>query len=340
MDRTRLLDMEERIRPVRAAAMGILAVALLIAAPTFGLWTLVPLIFAAVLFEIADRYLPKTERPEYVLFAAWAGSIVTIGAAVALTGGPISATLCWLALPVVTLSARFSLRGVYVGVGFALAMVLIVGFGADAQAVIDEPTLVVAPAALVLAIAALSTALMSSDLEHRGKAVMDPLTGMLNRKALDDRALEIAQQSEIRGDPVGMIVGDIDGFKEVNDSLGHAAGDAVLRDVAYVLRRQLRAFDLSYRIGGEEFLVLLPGADVPEATELAEKLRGAIDDATFVEDRRLTMSFGVAASECGSRFNRDTVFRDADASMYEAKRAGGNLVRAAGAPAPVPQAVG
>src|SRR6185369_11918265 len=112
MDRERLLDMEERIKPVRRVAMGILAVSLLAAGPWIGWWTLLPLAAAAGFFAIADARLERSERPEYNMFAAWVGSEVMIAAAVALTGGPTTATLSWLAIPIVTLSARFSLRGV------------------------------------------------------------------------------------------------------------------------------------------------------------------------------------------------------------------------------------
>ena len=69
------------------------------------------------------------------------------------------------------------------------------------------------------------------------------------------------------------MVGDLDHFKGVNDALGHAVGDAVLADVAYTIRKQLRAFDLAYRLGGEEFLILIPGADSKRAVVLAERLR-------------------------------------------------------------------
>ena len=102
---------------------------------------------------------------------------------------------------------------------------------------------------------------MRSDLEHRDEVVLDQLTGMLNRSALDRRIGELEQQSRLTGDPVAVIIGDLDRFKEVNDTRGHAVGDAVLRDVAYTIRKRLRAFDFAYRIGGEEFLILVPGAD-------------------------------------------------------------------------------
>src|SRR5215210_390256 len=326
MDRERLLDMEERIKPVRAVALGILALALLAGAPWVGWWTLVPLVFAAGLFVVADRMLESSERPEYILFGAWALSEVTISAAVALSGGPAVATLSWIAIPVVTLSARFSLRGVIVGVALAIACLVAVAFGSDAQAVIDQPPLVMAPLALILAMAALSTALMRSDVEHRGEAVIDSLTGMLNRKALANRVSELTQQSEVSGERVGVIIGDLDHFKSVNDSKGHAAGDAVLIDVAYALRKQLRAFDLAYRIGGEEFLFLVPGSDLEESTRLAKLLRRTVAAGSFGDGQTLTMSFGVCTSTPGEPFDYERTFTAADSALYEAKSLGRNRV--------------
>ena len=129
---------------------------------------------------------------------------------------------------------------------------------------------------LVICTAILSTALMRSDVYHRGETVIDPLTGMLNRKALASRVAELEQQSLVSGEPIGLVVGDLDRFKEVNDSCGHATGDAVLKEVAYAMRKELRAFDLAYRLGGEEFLVVLPGADSDTSALLAERLRDVL----------------------------------------------------------------
>ena len=131
------------------------------------------------------------------------------------------------------------------------------------------------------------------------------------------------------GEPVGMIVGDLDHFKAVNDTAGHTTGDAVLRDVAQLLRTQLRAFDLAYRIGGEEFLVLLPGSGLTQSGVIAEQLRRAVAVATFGGEQRLTISFGVAASEPGGEFDYPAVFATADAALYEAKDDGRNRVRGA-----------
>jgi diguanylate cyclase (GGDEF)-like protein len=326
LDRERLLDMEERIKPVRKVAMGMLALVLVASGPWIGWWTLVPLAFAGAGFELADRRLSRSERPEYLMFAAWVGSEVMIALAVALTNGPESATLAWLAIPVVTLSARFSTRGVVLGVAIALALTIAVAFATHAAEVLDNPPLVLAPTALIVAVAALSTALMKSDLHHRNASIIDPLTGLLNRKALRHRVAELTEQSRLSGEPVGMIVADIDHFKQHNDTLGHAAGDGVLKDVAYSFHKQLRAFDLAYRIGGEEFLILLPGADSASCLELAGELREGIASQSFEQGTRLTMSFGVSASPPGTAFDYETVFASADQALYEAKERGRNLV--------------
>jgi diguanylate cyclase (GGDEF)-like protein len=304
----------------------VLALALVACGPWLGWWTLAPLAVAGVLFGIADKHMAGMRRPEYLMFAAWAGSEAIIAVSVALTGGPTVATMSWLAIPIVTLASRFSDRGIAVGVATALGLLLAVGFGVDAHAVLHDPTLVIAPAALIGAVTMLSVALMQSDVEHRSRAVIDELTGMLNRTALAMRVEELAQQSALTGDPVGVVVADIDRFKQINDAHGHGKGDAVLRDIAYLMRKELRAFDLAYRLGGEEFLVLLPGADLGQATAVAGQLREAVEGETIGGEIDVTISCGVGASSPGSPFEYETVFSAADAALYEAKRSGRNRV--------------
>jgi diguanylate cyclase (GGDEF)-like protein len=337
--RERMLDMDRRIKPVRERSFAVIAVTLLICGPWLGWWTIAPLAVAGVLFKLADDMLERVRRPEYMLFTAWAGSQLMIEVSVALTGGPRSPAMAWFAIPVVTLSARFPARGVILGLSVTLALMVSVAFGVDTAAVLAHPPLLLMPLALTIAVAILSTALMRSDVKHRSEAVIDQLTGMLNRNSLAERTLELAHQSERTGQPVGLIVGDLDYFKAVNDSHGHATGDAVLQDVAYVLRKQLRAFDLAYRIGGEEFLVLLPGADVEHASRMAERLREAVAACTVAAGLHVTMSFGVSASGAGSRFDYKRVCADADAALYEAKRAGRNRVCVPAGAVGVPLAV-
>jgi diguanylate cyclase (GGDEF)-like protein len=139
------------------------------------------------------------------------------------------------------------------------------------------------------------------------------------------RAQELAEQSSVTGDPVAMIVLDLDHFKEVNDTHGHPTGDAVLRDVAYLIRKELRAFDLAYRLGGEEFLVLLPGSGEPAAIEVAERLREAVASCGSA-GVGITISCGVASSAPGNAFDFDGVFARADFALYNAKRSGRNRV--------------
>ena len=324
-DRGRLLDMEARLRPARALTFAILVLSLVATGPTLGWWPLLCIPPAALGFAVADALMPRVARPEYVMFAAWVMSELVIAGAVALNGGPTVPTMSWLAIPVLTLSSRFSMRGVLAGVAISLILVLAVAFGVDAHAVLASPALVIAPLALVVSVAILSIPLMHSDMEHRSDAVIDPLTGLLNRKALTTRIPELVQQSEITGEPIGLIVADLDRFKTVNDTHGHTVGDAVLKDTAYLLRKHLRAFDLAYRLGGEEFLILLPGSDVQVAAELAERLREVIARET-VGGLQITISLGVDASTRGEPFDYPAAFAQADAALYRAKQNGRDQV--------------
>lgn len=128
-----------------------------------------------------------------------------------------------------------------------------------------------------------------------------------------------------------MIVGDIDRFKSVNDTHGHATGDAVLSELAYIIRSQLRAFDPAYRIGGEEFVTLLLGERAGDALALAERIRAAVC-AQPIAGLPITISFGVAASGDGEPFRWNDAFQSADRALYEAKRTGRNRVCGAGHP--------
>ena len=181
--------------------------------------------------------------------------------------------------------------------------------------------------ALIMGIAILSTALMSSELQYREQSVVDPLTGLLNRKALEHRVQELSHQSQTADAPIGLVSCDLDHFKRVNDTAGHPTGDVVLEQVAGVIRDQLRAFELAYRIGGEEFLILIPGLGLPETAELAERLRRAVAEHVYAKGIRVTMSLGVTTSTAGPELDFRSLWEDVDAALYEAKREGRNQVR-------------
>ena len=173
-------------------------------------------------------------------------------------------------------------------------------------------------------------------MKQRDAAVLDPLTGLLNRKALEARALELEQQAQLTGGSVALIACDLDNFKDVNDGHGHDRGDAVLRSFAYQVRKSLRSFELIYRLGGEEFLVVLPAAGLEEGLLVAERLRHTIEE---VEPGRLraTASFGVSAG-AGREVVYDRLFKVADEALYDAKAAGRNCVMPAGPEKPLPVA--
>jgi diguanylate cyclase (GGDEF)-like protein len=330
-DRVRAVDMEERLRPFRKASFVALAAALILSGHWLGWWTLIPLGIAVVGFQVVDRQLATAPQPELTIAAAWVLSELTIAASIALTGGPRSPGVAWLVIPLVTLPARFNGKPVAAGVGLVSALLLVTTFGVDSGYILDHPQTIVMPIALLVAVALLSSALMKSDLEHRSSSVIDPLTGMLNRNALLTRVGELRQQASILREPVALIVGDLDNFKAINDGHGHAAGDAVLKDVAYRIRKTLRAFDLAYRLGGEEFLIVLPGGDREQAAAVAETLRRAIADIP-VAGLLVTISFGVSASAPGE-FEYDAVFAEADLALYRSKQEGRNRVRVTAAPA-------
>jgi len=327
-DRERALDMESRLRPWRSATLLTIAAALVIGGPWVGWWTLVPLAVVAVVFALTQRQLESSPRTEHRMFLAWFLSEVAIAAGVALSGGPRSAAVGWLALPIVTLGARFGKQGVTAGVALTSVLLLAVTIGVHPDYAIQHPPSFVFPFALLVGAALLSVALMESDRHYRSASVIDPLTSMLNRNALRSRVSELSHQAVVIRQPIAVLVADVDAFKQINDEHGHDAGDAVLRDLAYRIRKRLRAFDLAYRLGGEEFVILLPGADAEQAVGVAEELRSMVADEP-VGGLEVTMSFGVAVSDPGS-FDYDSLFRIADRALYAAKRQGRNQVTLAG----------
>src|SRR5215213_5762204 len=158
--RDRLLEMGGRMRPVRSLAFGLEAVALLACGPWLGWWTIFPLAWAVIGFATADRLMARMRRPEYAYAGAWLNAQAMIAISAAVTGGPGSPVVAWLAIPVVSLAARFTTRGVIAGVGLTLLLVLAATVGVDAGAVADAPQTVVLPAVLVVSIALLGSALM------------------------------------------------------------------------------------------------------------------------------------------------------------------------------------
>jgi diguanylate cyclase len=160
---------------------------------------------------------------------------------------------------------------------------------------------------------------------HAVEARTDALTGLANRRALDDELARQEAEFQQSGKTFSVIMGDVDHFKRFNDTHGHQAGDEVLRRVANVIRQSVRDLDIVARYGGEEFAVILPGTTAADAQAGAERVRQAIDAARFQygsAELRVTASFGIA--ELQRNEATDAMIQRADAALYSAKKAGRN----------------
>jgi diguanylate cyclase (GGDEF)-like protein len=160
------------------------------------------------------------------------------------------------------------------------------------------------------------------------QALVDDLTGIANRRQCEDAMTVEIARAERLGTTLTLVLADLDGFKTVNDAHGHAVGDDVLRKFSAALRATVRDSDLAGRWGGEEFLLLLPGADATGGALLADRVREAFSERSFVgrdgETVTVTCSFGVAQHRPGG--DERELFAAADRALYRAKRAGKNRV--------------
>jgi diguanylate cyclase (GGDEF)-like protein len=160
------------------------------------------------------------------------------------------------------------------------------------------------------------------------QALVDGLTGIANRRQCEEALTAEIARAERLGTPLTLMLADLDDFKAVNDVHGHAVGDDVLREFAAVLRATVRESDLAGRWGGEEFLLLLPGADGIGGAQLAERVRASLSERSFLgrdgEVVAVTCSFGVAQHRPGD--DERELFADADRALYRAKRDGKNRV--------------
>lgn len=167
---------------------------------------------------------------------------------------------------------------------------------------------------------------LDQGMEH---AITDPLTGLHNRRYMEGHLGTLVAQSVQSGRSLSVLVADIDFFKKVNDTFGHDAGDNVLREFATRLRRNTRGIDLACRLGGEEFVIIMPDTDLTRALQVAERVRACIaaDQFQVNADSMLavTASVGVATLE-RQEDTPETLFKRADLALYAAKREGRNRV--------------
>jgi two-component system cell cycle response regulator len=167
---------------------------------------------------------------------------------------------------------------------------------------------------------------------HRLEALAqtDPLTQLVNRRALTIRLVTEMERVRRYNAPLAMLLVDLDHFKLINDTYGHLAGDDVLFSVASVLQRAVRSVDTVARYGGEEFVIVLPETGKQGAMAFAERLRDRLASQRFTisgcQDIRVTASIGVATYPTAGLDSAEDLFRAADAALYRAKGSGRNLV--------------
>jgi diguanylate cyclase (GGDEF)-like protein len=160
------------------------------------------------------------------------------------------------------------------------------------------------------------------------QAVRDPLTGLFNRRYLKDTLEREVARAKRENQPIGIMIMDIDQFKNINDRYGHDAGDKMLQEIGKKLLAHIRAEDIVCRYGGEEFVIVMPGASMGVAFERAESIRRMVDELFVpyeMEQMHVTISLGVAAYPVHGTDGEDALIR-ADRALYQAKEAGRNRV--------------
>jgi diguanylate cyclase (GGDEF)-like protein len=324
VDLVRLVDMSPAVRRARIFAGAFCGIGVLVMVPWLGWWPLAVFGLAPVPLLGLDRVLRRSQHPERLIAGSLCLHATLILVGTAISGGLHSPLLPWVAIPVLTAAARFRLPVFLVGALLAtlgLAGVAVLG---SPHVLEHNPTMLLGVIVVLGALVVAQQPVLNAELRWRRDAVLDPLTGLLNRQGLQGRFREVAEQARLTDAPVSLVMCDLDGFKGLNDEYGHACGDAVLKDVAYVLRKELRSFELLYRVGGEELLLVLPGAGLRPGCDVAEHVRSTIERSRPA-GLPVTASVGVC-SAIGEEIEFGPMFEAADRALYEAKRGGRNRV--------------
>jgi diguanylate cyclase (GGDEF)-like protein len=328
LDRARLRENSKRITRARAFVYASIGISMIYAAPVYGWWILGLFAVSALNTGTLEWRIGRSRRPEYHVAVSIVLSQALIAFAAAFTGGPNSVILPLIAVPTAFAAPRFRTAVAIAASGVAVALTLMATIVLHPAATIAHPAPLIIALALIVGVSAAAQALTGAELEYRDTAILDPLTGLLNRQGLDRRFDELAEQARLVGAPISLLICDVDHFKAINDAHGHATGDAVLRDIAYRLRKQMRSFELIYRIGGEEFLVVLPGATLAEAQALGERL---CQSTRELHSHGVSVTVSVGASTLwGEEVKFARLFALADKALYRAKAGGRDRVVCAG----------
>ncbi len=290
--------------------------ALLPGDPSFAvLPALVATVVAAVLVGAGPRL------PRWCLAPLGPIGVLLIGLALAATPGAGDGAVLYV-WPVLWTTFFFGRRGAVaivlcVGVAHATTLLLLPESSSYAGRWVDVMVSVVVLAVVVLALLDRNARLLGRVAEE---ARRDALTGLLNRRGFDERAALEQSRATRGGIPLAVATFDLDHFKRINDDWGHDVGDRVLKRAADLLAGESRDVDVAARFGGEEFVVLLPGASGSEARAFAERVRAALLASASAGLPAVRMSAGVAAAV--SPDNVEDLLQTADAALYSAKRSG------------------
>lgn len=163
----------------------------------------------------------------------------------------------------------------------------------------------------------------------RKLSITDGLTELFNHRHVHELLHEEFERSNRSGEPMAVAMMDLDRFKHINDTYGHPTGDVILYETADILRETAREIDMSGRYGGEEFIVILPGADEEAAEQFAERVRASVEDHVFrdeAQEVRMTVSGGVASYPTPGVDQPDLLIKRADQALYAAKEGGRNRI--------------
>jgi diguanylate cyclase (GGDEF)-like protein len=318
------MDMESRLQRARFVMFGSLGVAVAISVPWVGWWPLVLDLAQVGVYAALKPVIWRSPRPEYPIAFVVTLAQILIATAVALTGASHSPLLLVYLLGIAGLPARFGSRGVVAGVALTEVLIFASTLGVDRSGFLADPAPALIVAASAVGLAAFTHALMRAESDKRSESQFDALTGLPNRRGMEAAFEEQRASARTASSSLAMLLCDLDLFKSVNDRHGHQRGDDVLREAGEAIRRCLRPTEVVYRVGGEEFLVLLAGCDLERAVPVGERVREAVERAQ-PGGLVITVSVGVAAA-AGEAIDFDELFQAADRALYEAKRAGRNRV--------------
>jgi diguanylate cyclase (GGDEF)-like protein len=301
-------------------------VAALVLSSRHGWWAMFPAALVLVAAEALMFVAQSRRHVEWWQFASMLSTLPMMGWAAAVEGGAASPYLFFTVASTPFFSIRFGRRGGIAGTGCATATVLLASAVGSGVSMFNFPDELVMTLLLQWSVTATLTVLVHDERMSRDGARHDYLTGLLNRRALDDELTALVSLAKRSDRWLAAMYVDIDQFKGLNDNFGHRVGDATLAKVGEVLHGRMRASDRCIRAGGDEFIVLLPDTGPADASALAERVRSALCSSVPLPDgTNITVSIGVAALR-GPELDGSTLLHEADLGLYRAKAAGRNRV--------------